>query len=145
MEGTYGVHVSDDKGESPNTWALFLREHTSRPGWTIQRLADESNINRSTIFRWLKGDVKNLTMSSVRLVADALGVDMATALRAAGQLADERSVDEGDWEIRMIRESGLHPQVIERLISDALVRRERERINRREELERQIALLRSKE
>lgn len=137
---TYGVHVSDTV--DPNSWAIWLREQTQRPGWSIERLARDSGINRSTLFRWLKGDIRNLSMSSVRLVAQALEVDMASALRAAGQLADEASVDEADWEIRMIRESGLHPQVIERLIVDALQRRERERANRRDELERQIELLR---
>lgn len=77
---TYRVHVSD---AGRNTWATFLAQQTARPGWSVARLARESGIHRSTIFRWLKGD-GGITMQSIRAIASALGVDMQTALLAAG-------------------------------------------------------------
>lgn len=76
------MHVSD-AGRS--TWATFLAQQTARPGWSVARLARESGIHRSTIFRWLKGD-GGLTMASVRQIAAALGVDPQTALLAAGNM-----------------------------------------------------------
>lgn len=76
------MHVSDS-GRS--TWATFLVQQTARPGWSVARLARESGIHRSTIFRWIKGD-GGITMQSIRAIADALQVDMQVALLAAGNL-----------------------------------------------------------
>lgn len=140
-DATY-CDVVSDPDQDTSTWADFLRQEMKRLDWSRNRLATEAHIHRSSIFRWLRGDRRNLTMSSVRLVADALGVDMATALRAAGQLADEAAVDEDDYEIRMIKESGLRTPVREHLIAEVLARRERDRTHRREELARQIEFYR---
>jgi transcriptional regulator with XRE-family HTH domain len=138
-DATYGEFVEDQDQGMRTAWADFLRLEADRRKLTINGLAKLLPVNRATFFRWLKGTVQP-DLSSVRLVAEVLDVDLATALRAAGKAADATSGD--DWEIQMIRDSGLHPKVIERLVENALNRRERERASRREELEREIDLLR---
>lgn len=87
MDAPYRVHVSDAGAEQPpNEWAKLLREITDRPGWSVARLNRESGIHRSTIFRWLSGEVTNVTMDSIRLVAQTAGIDLDVAVRAASTL-----------------------------------------------------------
>jgi transcriptional regulator with XRE-family HTH domain len=98
-DATYRVHVSD-AGRS--TWATWLTQMTSRQGWSVARLARESGIHRSTIFRWIKGD-GGLTLQSVESIARALDVPMRTAVLAAGNMVDGGSEEpEADEEIRLI-------------------------------------------
>lgn len=86
----YRVHVSDapevpaDGQRELGSWSRYLSELTSRPGWSVTRLAQESGLHRSTIYRWRGGDVRNVTIDSVKAVAHAVGDDETDALRAAG-------------------------------------------------------------
>lgn len=136
----YGVHVSDDGAEGKGgRWGAFLREITSRPGWTIQRLADESTVNRSTIFRWMNGTIKNVELPSVRLIAKAAGVDLATALQAASDHMDhEQGIEELAGEVQhVIDDAGLPEEdrfVIAQMLLDEFDREEQER--RRQRVER---------
>lgn len=105
--GTYYVHVA---AEGRSTWATFLTQQTSRPGWSVARLARESGIHRSTIFRWIKGG-GGVTMRSVHAVADALHVPLATALAAAGNL-----VPEPGNELAQYRDE--HDEIIDMVLGD---------------------------
>lgn len=67
------------------TWGGFLRTYTDRPGWSVARLARESSVGKSTIFRWIAGK-GGLTVASVRAIAAALGVDLRVAMLAAGDV-----------------------------------------------------------
>jgi transposase-like protein len=80
----YRVHMSD--GDKRESWADYLRRMTTRPGWSVARLARESGIHRATIFRWIGGQ-GGATVTSVSQIADALGDEPANALRAAGNMA----------------------------------------------------------
>lgn len=107
---TYRVHMRDGAtNDPPNEWARLLREITSRPDWSVARLARDSGIHRSTIFRWLEGgDQKTVTVRSVNLIADAAGISRAVALRAAGAAVEEDEAQEDlDIEIEMIDKSDL--------------------------------------
>jgi transcriptional regulator with XRE-family HTH domain len=139
-DATYGEQVEDTDDRTP--WAALLLAEAARRGWTTNALSRAVPVNRATFYRWLNGR-STPDVASVRLVAEVLELDVATAMRAAGRVDTEAGADADDWELRMIRESGLHPQVIKRLIVDALARRQREQASRREELERQIALLKA--
>ena len=59
---------------------------TSRPGWSVARLARESGIHRATIFEWMKGSSDSVTIGSVRAIAAALDDDLENALRAGASL-----------------------------------------------------------
>lgn len=102
IDATYRVHVSDAyPTEAANEWAHLVRRITDRPGWSVARLARDSGIHRSTIFRWIRGDVQNLTLDSIRLVAEAGEVDFLEALRVAATLvapdaAQRLERDEGE-------------------------------------------------
>lgn len=112
---SYGVHVSttDNPGEvpdrTPSGWARYLQELTSRPGWSGARLARESGVNRSSIYRWMNGRVDNVSAKSVRAIARVVGDDPDRVLLLAGEvLSDDASDIEpadyiGRWEQRMIR------------------------------------------
>jgi len=60
---------------------------TSRPGWSVARLARESGINRASIFKWLRGD-RGVTVANVVAIARALGDDPINALRAAASVGE---------------------------------------------------------
>lgn len=86
LTAQYGCGVNDP----PTTWADYIRDAVAREGMNIARLARLANIHRSTIFRWKDGrDADNITVASIRAVADAIGDDPANALRAAGRLPDQ--------------------------------------------------------
>lgn len=91
-------------------WTDFLKGITTRPDWSVARLADASGIHRATIYRWLKGDIKNVTVESVRMIAKGGEVSLAAALHAARAhtMSDPvDTADEDDFEVRRIRESNL--------------------------------------
>lgn len=83
---SYGSCMSDAVSQQSNAWAALLRDITTRPDWSVARLAREANLHRSTIFRWLNGEISNLTIDSIRLIVDAAGIDMWDALRAVATL-----------------------------------------------------------
>lgn len=110
-------------------WSAYLRRMTGRPGWSVARLARESDLSRSTIFRWIAEGAEGITIQSVYLVADALGDDRAAALRAAGNLPPER-----DAEIELILSSSRTEVEKVAMIDRLMRRREEERMRRLEDL-----------
>jgi transcriptional regulator with XRE-family HTH domain len=110
---------------------------TSRPGWSVARLARESGIHRGTIFKWLAGK-GGVTVGSVRTVAGALGDDLTHALRAAGN-AEDLSGTVTDEELAAIAAADLDDEAradIARLIVES---REEDRRRREAEVQRLIA------
>jgi len=88
MGSAYRKRVGDGHSATgaPEDWASYLRRMTSRPGWSVARLARESGIHRGTIFDWMAGK-GGVTISSVRAIAEALDDDPANALLAAGNVS----------------------------------------------------------
>jgi hypothetical protein len=87
-----------DASAPAEDWASYLRRMTSRPGWSVARLAREAGVNRSTIFGWIKGDGVNV--ASVKQIAKALGDDEVHALAAAAGTAGHG--DQLDADVRII-------------------------------------------
>jgi transcriptional regulator with XRE-family HTH domain len=120
---TYRLHVSSDV----DPWTDFLKGVTSRPGWSVARLAEASGIHRATIYRWLNGDIKNVTVESVRMIAKGGEVSLASALHAARSHTMSGPVDaacEDDFEMRRILESDLSAKKKRDLISHLARRRQ---------------------
>jgi transcriptional regulator with XRE-family HTH domain len=122
-------------------WAALIREIVGQPGWSVQRLARESEIHRSTIFRWINGEIRTVSIESVQLIADAAGVDFGVALRAASDLiagSPARNLDELSEEIkRVVDQSGLPEEdrfAIAQMLLDEFDRdelnRQRQRLDR---------------
>jgi len=103
---------------------------TSREGWSVARLARESEISRSTIFRWIAEGAEAVTVASVIAIADALGDTRANAIRAAANLPVDR-----DPEVDLILNSDLSEEVKVRMIDRLMIRREEERQRRLADLE----------
>lgn len=115
-------------------WTEFLEELTTRPRWSVRRLAEASGIHRGTIYRWLKGDIKNVTVESVRMIAKGGEASIAAALHAARGHTRPEPVDvadEDDIEARMIRESSITDEQKRDLLSHLM----RRRAQLREEME----------
>lgn len=108
-----------DASRPTEDWPTYLRRQTSRPGWSVARLAREANIHRATIFGWIKGERPN--MASVRAVAEALGDDPANAAAAA---AGGTGIDE-QWDpnlmilVRRLADPGV-PQAEKTMIKGTL-------------------------
>lgn len=98
-----------DASPPAEDWAGYLRRMTSRPGWSIARLAREAGVNRSTIFGWIKGD--GVTVASVKQIAKALGDSEADALAAAGGATT--GGDQLDADVRIILRRLADPTVTE--------------------------------
>lgn len=140
--GAYGVRMRDGSdGGAANEWARYLREITSRPGWSVARLARDSGVHRSTIFRWLDGtDIKTVTVRSVRLIAEAAEDDIDRALRAAGSvLQHDDETNDLDLEVEMIQNSDLLEDIKDAMIREAYRLRDRQAAERRALEERQAA------
>lgn len=117
VNGEYSPAVddtSDDAGDTPKTWAQYIRWAADRAGG-VRQLADRAGLHRSTVYDWRNGkNSDTATVRSIRAIAEAVGDDPGRALRAAGQavtgddappppppaptLADQ---------LRLIRESGM--------------------------------------
>lgn len=117
-DATYGERMRDAEEPAPSTWAAFLREITGRRDWSVARLARESGMHRSTIFRWMNGEVRSVTVETVKTIARAAGVDEAVALRAAGNLVETPLPDEDEESIRLIMESDASKYVKEELVRE---------------------------
>jgi transcriptional regulator with XRE-family HTH domain len=109
--------------DAPTLWAAYLRGLIDREDWSVARLARESGVNRSTIFRWLKGQ-GGLTIVSVQRIAEGAGADLDTAMRAAGAVLGPPSVE--DDEMRAVIESNVSERQRERIIASIRARRARE-------------------
>lgn len=136
---TYRVQVASSGEKDP--WTEYLESLLARPDWNVKRLAEASGIHRATIYRWLRGDIKNITIESVRMIAKGGEGSLAAALTAARSHTMHEPVDtadEDDYEVRIIRESDLSESVKRNLYAH-LARR---RAQLREEIE---ALVRTNE
>lgn len=119
-----------DGSEPVDQWARYLKQMTDRTGWSVARLARESGIHRSTIFRWMQEGGSSVTIQNVLAIARALDDDPVTALHAAA------SVNGGtDPLLEMIDKSDLPIERKKDLIKQILVRRARYEDNLREDLE----------
>lgn len=127
----YLVHVSD--GEE-HEWGAYLKRMTSRPGWSVARLARESGIHRATIFGWMKEGGESVTIGSVRAVASALGDSLENALRAAADLAPVGREPERDPELELIFDAPVPATMKKRMIELLFERREREQRQRMADL-----------
>lgn len=141
-DATYRMHVSNT-GDAPTTeWARYLRDATDRPDWSVARLARESGVDRTTIFRWIKGGGDRITIDSVRRIADAVGDDLDDALRAAsGQPSRNVASDEDEieFEIQMIERSDLPERQKRDMIRYARSLQQRQQVERVALRERQRA------
>lgn len=86
----YSCNVTPREGNEDglNEWARYLKGIQARPGWSVARLARSSGIHRSTLFRWIGGEVDKISANSARRIAEAVGDDPAIALKAAGDMLD---------------------------------------------------------
>lgn len=118
-------------------WARYLKRMTSRPGWSVARLARESGIHRATIFDWMKGNGDSVTIGSVRAVAAALDDDLENALLAVASLVPSpRGRDE---EIELILSAPVSREVQRRMIGQLLELREHDRQRRLRMIEWMVA------
>jgi transcriptional regulator with XRE-family HTH domain len=74
-------------------FARFVRravdDAKNRRGWTVTRLATETGIGRSTLFRWLAGDCQEFPeIANVRSFCAALDIPVTAAFTALGVRED---------------------------------------------------------
>jgi transcriptional regulator with XRE-family HTH domain len=75
-------------------FARFVRravdDAKTRRGWTVTRLASETGVGRSTLFRWLAGDCHDFPeLSNVRGFCQALDIPVSAAFAALGMRSDD--------------------------------------------------------
>lgn len=119
--------MNDGSGDVSH-WGAYLRRMTSRPGWSVARLARESGVHRATIFDWMKGTGESVTIASVRAVAAALDDDLENALRAVASL--ETAPKPRDEEIELIMSAPVDDEMKRRMISQLLDLREQDKRQR---------------
>jgi transcriptional regulator with XRE-family HTH domain len=69
----------------------------NRRGWTVSRLAAETGVGRSTLFRWLAGDNQHFPeLASVHSFCAALGIPVSAAFSALGVRAAATRTDDDD-------------------------------------------------
>lgn len=123
----YRVTMGNDQTDQ-NGWGEYLKRMTSRPGWSVARLARDAGINRATVFKWISGRT-GVTVANVRIVATALGDDPNNALRAAAGsvIADDQFLATDD-EVELVRsDPRLSPAQRTRILRLIHERRARER------------------
>lgn len=136
--GQYVVFVGN--GEGADDWGRYIRRMTTRPGWSVARLARQAGLNRSTIFGWIKDGGGSLTVASVLAVADGLEDDPVTALLAAGNQLSAKTIGETDPELAIIASSGLPDATRENLINYIMERRARDEAARIADLKHNIRM-----
>lgn len=129
----YLVRVSDGSGDN-HEWSVYLRRMTSRPDWSVARLARDSGIHRATIFGWMREGGESVTIGSVRAIAEALGDSLENALRAAADLPPLGAEPERDPELELIFDARVPATMKKRMIEILFERREREREQRMADL-----------
>jgi transcriptional regulator with XRE-family HTH domain len=75
-------------------FARFVRravdDAKTRRGWTVTRLAAETGVGRSTLFRWLAGDCHDFPeLSNLRGFCEALEIPVSAAFTALGVRSEE--------------------------------------------------------
>jgi transcriptional regulator with XRE-family HTH domain len=118
----------NDGSGAVSHWGAYLRRMTSRPGWSVARLARDSGIHRATIFDWMKGTGESVTIASVRAVAEALGDDLEHALRAVASL--DTAPRPRDEEMELITSAPVDDEMKRRMISQLLDLREQDKRQR---------------
>lgn len=93
------------------SWAAYLRRMTNRPNWSVAKLARETGLNPSAIFRYLNG-TRRPTVANARLIGKALG-DLDGALRAAATVADEHPAETDDATSEPAEPSPAAPEIAE--------------------------------
>lgn len=85
---SYRGHMPQRRAQPqrPTAWMRYLQEIQDRPGWSIARVARESNgqISRSAIFRMMSGDTRRVSVNVVRLIAAIVGDDPDEVMKKAG-------------------------------------------------------------
>lgn len=59
----------------------YLKEYKQKTGMTHQQIADQLNVNRSTITRWLKGDTKAVNQEVIERLSYMLKIDVEQLLK----------------------------------------------------------------
>ena len=84
-------------------FARFVRRAVdmakTQRGWTVTRLAAETGVGRSTLFRWLSGDCQEFPeLANVRGFCQALDIPVAAAFTALGVREGDVPAGRGDGE-----------------------------------------------
>lgn len=119
----YRLRMSDPSPPAED-WAGYLRRMTKRDGWSVQRLADESGVHRSRIFKYMAGDV-GVTIDTIRRIAHALGDAPENALRAAAQIGAPTTVR--DEEMELIERAPVDEELKRSMREKLLAHREQQR------------------
>lgn len=101
--------------EPPNPWAALILELIARPGWSQQRLADAAEVDRATIRRWKIGESVNVSSQSIKLLAQAAGIPVDVAARAAAGGAE---AVRDDWAIREVEASHATDDEKDRIVAE---------------------------
>ncbi|HEU4541746.1 MAG TPA: helix-turn-helix transcriptional regulator [Jiangellaceae bacterium] len=136
-DDAYRLRVGDGQGRQ-HGWSSYLRRLTERPGWSVAKLARQSGIHRATIFGWIKEGGENVTIASVRLIADAAGDSMENALRAAADITAAPSDPESDPELDAILSAPVSNVTRMKMIRRLFDIREQEKQRHAEEIQRWI-------
>jgi transcriptional regulator with XRE-family HTH domain len=88
-------------------FARFVRravdDAKNRRGWTVTRLATETGVGRSTLFRWLAGDCQEFPeLANVRSFCDALDIPVAAAFAALGMQSEAEADPDAQDDVRKI-------------------------------------------
>jgi transcriptional regulator with XRE-family HTH domain len=126
-----------DASAPAEDWAGYLRRMTRREGWSVQRLADESGVHRSRLFKYMAGD-SGVTIDTIRRIAAALGDDPESALRAAAQIRTPVPVDVQDEEVALIMRAPVDDELRQVMLRKLYERRERDRRRRLEDFQEMI-------
>lgn len=90
----YGVDMSlPDRAPEQDTWWMnYLKGIQRRPGWSVARIARESNsqLSLNTVKRMAQGSKRRVDVATVRLIATIVGDDPEEVVRnAVGSLIVE--------------------------------------------------------
>lgn len=106
MDGWQGADNSDVIADNElvadnEAFGRFVRravdEAKTRRGWTVSRLAAETGVGRSTLFRWLAGDNQHFPeLASVQSFCTALGIPVSAAFTALGVRAAATRTEDDD-------------------------------------------------
>lgn len=77
------MHVRNE-GERADSWASLVREAMTATRLDEYGLAEAIGTNRTTVWRWLQDRNKPANVPTVERFAEATGIDLNRALRAAG-------------------------------------------------------------
>lgn len=107
----------------PNEWARLIAEIVDRPGWSKAKLARTAGVGKNTPARWISGESANVTANSIRLIAEAAGIDQQIAARAAVG-AQEKLRAEDDQAVQIILESTAPDDIKNELIAHVRSKRQ---------------------